>query len=129
MKRVNLFQIAATCIASAALYAQAQAVAVVEYRNKTLDAYFITGRADEQKIVPAGGGELERALRRELAAHVGEVGGGRVGQGNSDDRRSGPGRDPARELGRTDRAADDSPGRSLRWWLDFAATWRDSCAT
>lgn len=51
MKRVKFFQIAATCIASAALYAQAQAVAVVEYRNKTLDAYFITGRVNEQALL------------------------------------------------------------------------------
>ena len=51
MKRISLVQLAATCIAAYAFCAQAQTVNVVEYRNKTLDAYFITGRANEQALL------------------------------------------------------------------------------
>ena len=51
MKHIRLLQIAATCIATAGFWAHAQSVNVVEYRNKTLDAYFITGRANEQALL------------------------------------------------------------------------------
>ena len=51
MKRMSLFRIVAICMATSALCAQAQTVNVVEYRNKTLDAYFITGRVNEQVLL------------------------------------------------------------------------------
>ncbi len=43
----------ALAFATAALCAAAQAVTVIEYYNKPLDAYFITGRADEQSTLDA----------------------------------------------------------------------------
>ena len=48
-KRAVLSAVAA--FATCALCAAAHAVTVVEYRNKTLDAYFITGRANEQALL------------------------------------------------------------------------------
>lgn len=41
----------AVVAAAAATWISAQTVSVVEYRNKTLDAYFITGRAAEQALL------------------------------------------------------------------------------
>ena len=51
MKRINLFRILAGGMAASAVWAGAQTINVVEYRNKTLDAYFITGRANEQVLL------------------------------------------------------------------------------
>ena len=51
MKRINLFRTVATCVAASTFWAHAQTVNVVEYRNKTLDAYFITGRVNEQVLL------------------------------------------------------------------------------
>ena len=49
MKPIAAFRVlAAVVVIAASLSANAQTVNVVEYRNKTLDAYFITGRANEQ---------------------------------------------------------------------------------
>ena len=57
MKRHWLTRIWITVVAAVAVYGhtqtQAQTVNVVEYRNKTLDAYFITGRASEQAALDA----------------------------------------------------------------------------
>ena len=45
----------ATVVAATAVWlqgqVQAQTITVVEYRNRTLDAYFITGRANEQALL------------------------------------------------------------------------------
>ena len=38
-----------------------------------------SGRAEEQEVVAAGGGDLERAPGERLAAHVGQVGSGGIG--------------------------------------------------
>ena len=55
MKRNWLTRILITLVAATAVcghaQTQAQTVNVVEYRNKTLDAYFITGRANEQAVL------------------------------------------------------------------------------
>ena len=58
------------------------------------------GRADEQKIVPAGRGELERALGRELTAHVGEIGNGSCNGPRGNDFSAQPRRGAARQFGR-----------------------------
>ncbi len=46
-----LSRLAAAVAAIASICAFAQTITVVEYRNKTLDAYFITGRASEQAVL------------------------------------------------------------------------------
>ena len=55
MKRNWLSRILITIVAAVAIcghtQTHAQTVNVVEYRNKTLDAYFITGRANEQALL------------------------------------------------------------------------------
>ena len=51
MKRINLFRMLAGGVAASAVWAGAQTINVVEYRNKALDAYFITGRANEQALL------------------------------------------------------------------------------
>lgn len=51
MKRLGPFQILTVCAAFVSAAAVAQPVTVVEYRNKTLDAHFITGRANEQQAL------------------------------------------------------------------------------
>ncbi len=44
---------ALAALAACALCALAQAITVIEYHNKSLDAYFITGRANEQNALDA----------------------------------------------------------------------------
>ena len=51
MKRLGPFQILTVCAAFTCAAVVAQPVTVVEYRNKTLDAHFITGRTNEQQAL------------------------------------------------------------------------------
>ena len=51
--RINLAAVALTALSGTLSSAWAQSVTVIEYYNKPLDAYFITGRATEQQIVDA----------------------------------------------------------------------------
>ena len=51
--RINLAALALTAVSGTLSSAWAQSVTVIEYYNKPLDAYFITGRATEQQIVDA----------------------------------------------------------------------------
>jgi hypothetical protein len=54
VKLIAAFRVLTAVVAVAAtLSATAQTVNVVEYRNKTLDAYFLTGRANEQAALDA----------------------------------------------------------------------------
>ena len=56
MKLTHSFRTLAVCagaLTTLATLATAQTVSVVEHRNKTLDAYFITGRAAEQAALDA----------------------------------------------------------------------------
>ena len=54
MKHFNVIGLVfASVVALSTLFTSvsAQSVTVVEYRNKTLDAYFITGRVSEQQLL------------------------------------------------------------------------------
>ena len=50
---INFAALALTALSSSLNSAWAQSVTVTEYYNKTLDAYFITGRANEQQTLDA----------------------------------------------------------------------------
>ena len=51
--RINLAALALTAVSGTLSSASAQSVTVIEYYNKPLDAYFITGRATEQQTLYA----------------------------------------------------------------------------
>ena len=51
MKQIFILRILLALFASTAMWVNAQTVNVVEYRNKTLDAYFISGRITDQQTL------------------------------------------------------------------------------